>query len=90
MDDAAYDGDAAASAGSVSYASPSLTWTGDLFAGGIRDDHIRSPWTTRTPATVSLTNTVSTSPAAGSNCPAGSADPARCTVTVTLVAAPPP
>ena len=32
--DAAYDGDAAATAGSVSFAGPVLTWTGSLSAGG--------------------------------------------------------
>src|SRR6202012_4097370 len=34
MTDAAYNGDAAASAGSVSYTSPNLTWTGNLSPGG--------------------------------------------------------
>jgi hypothetical protein len=33
LDDAAYNGDAVATAGSVSYASPTLTWTGNLAAG---------------------------------------------------------
>ena len=33
LNDAAYDGDAAATAGSVSYAAPVLTWTGDLSPG---------------------------------------------------------
>ena len=33
FDDAAYDGNAAATAGTVSYASPVLTWTGDLAPG---------------------------------------------------------
>ena len=33
LGDAAYDNDAAASAGSVSYASPALTWTGNLTVG---------------------------------------------------------
>ena len=33
FDDAAYDGDAAATIGSVSYASPALTWTGNLAPG---------------------------------------------------------
>ena len=35
LDDAAYDGNAAATAGSVSFASPGLAWTGDL-APGVR------------------------------------------------------
>src|SRR6202021_2685124 len=34
LDDAVYNGDAAATAGSVSYAAPNLTWTGSLSPGG--------------------------------------------------------
>lgn len=34
LDDAAYNQDATASAGRVSYSAPALTWTGDLPAGG--------------------------------------------------------
>ncbi len=33
LDDAAYNGDATATTGTVSYASPSLTWTGSLAPG---------------------------------------------------------
>ena len=33
LDDAAYDNDAAATTGTVSYASPVLTWTGSLAPG---------------------------------------------------------
>ncbi len=33
LDDAGYNGDATATAGSVSYASPNLTWTGNLAVG---------------------------------------------------------
>ncbi len=40
LDDAAYNGDAAATAGSVSFASPNLTWTGTLAPGAIGDDHV--------------------------------------------------
>ncbi|MBO2446019.1 DUF11 domain-containing protein [Actinomadura barringtoniae] len=35
LDDAAYNADAKASAGTVAYASPRLTWTGDLAAGQV-------------------------------------------------------
>jgi len=35
IDDATYNGDASASAGSVSYAAPILTWTGALAKGGV-------------------------------------------------------
>ena len=40
LDDAAYNNDAAATAGSVSYASPTLTWTGNLAVGASRDRHV--------------------------------------------------
>ena len=33
LDDAAYNGDAAATAGTVGYSAPTLTWTGDLAVG---------------------------------------------------------
>ena len=33
LDDAAFNGDATTSSGSVTYASPTLTWTGDLAPG---------------------------------------------------------
>ena len=72
------DGNAAATAGTVTYASPVLTWTGTLAAGAT--------------ATITFSVTVSnpdtgdhllamtlTSAAAGNNCPAGSTDP-RCAV----------
>ena len=34
LDDAAYDSDATATAGTVTYASPTLSWTGDVPANG--------------------------------------------------------
>jgi uncharacterized repeat protein (TIGR01451 family) len=41
LDDAAYNSDAAATAGgTVTYASPALTWTGNLSPGGHRDGHV--------------------------------------------------
>ena len=85
LDDAAYDGDAAATAGSVSYASPNLTWTGDLAPGATAV--ITYTVTVDNPdiGNQSLAGTV-TSPTAGSNCPAGGTD-ARCTVTVAVVGA---
>ena len=80
VDDAAYNGDAAASAGSVSYAAPVLTWTGNLAVGATAT--VTYSVTVNNPDTgdKTLTNTV-TSPTAGSNCPAGGTDP-RCTATV--------
>ena len=85
LDDAVYSNDAAATAGTVSYASPALAWTGDLTPGG--SAVITYSVTIDNPATGDhvLANTV-TSAAPGSNCPAGGTDP-RCTVTVTVVSA---
>ena len=43
FDDAAYDGDAAATAGAVSYAARVLTWTGSLAVGARSRSPTRSP-----------------------------------------------
>ena len=67
LDDAAYNGDAAATAGSVSYAAPVLTWTGDLAPGASRPSPTPSPSTTPTPATT-CSPTPSPRPTPGSNC----------------------
>ena len=82
LDDAAYGADAAATRGAVSYASPVLTWTGNLTPGQAAT--ITYTVTVDNPETGDniLTNTV-TSAAPGSNCGAGSTDP-RCTTTVTV------
>ena len=79
---AAYNNDASATAGTVSYASPTLTWTGNLAVGATAT--ITYSVTVNSPDTGSgtLANTV-TSAAAGSNCAPGSTDP-RCTVTVAV------
>jgi uncharacterized repeat protein (TIGR01451 family) len=90
LDDAAYDGDAAAVitgtgtiAGTVSYNGSAVSWTGDLAVGAsvtiTYSVIIDNPDT----GDLVLANTV-TSPTAGSNCAAGSADP-RCTITLTVV-----
>ena len=83
LDDAAFNNDASTTSGSVSYASPNLTWTGDLAPGGTAT--ITFSVTVNNPDTgdKSLTTTV-TSAAAGNNCPAGGTDP-RCTTTVTVL-----
>jgi len=85
LDDAAYNNNAAATTGTVSYASPNLTWTGNLAVGATAT--ITFSVTVNNPDTgdLSLAGTVS-SPTAGSNCPAGGTD-ARCTVTVAVVGA---
>ena len=82
--DASYNNDAAATSGTVSYASPVITWTGDLALGASAT--ITYTVTVHNPDTGDdiLTNTV-TSATAGNNCPAGSTDP-RCTVTVEISA----
>ena len=68
LDDAAYGADATATTGAVSYASPGLTWTGNLTPGQAAT--ITYTVTVHNPETGDkiLTNTV-TSAAAGSNCP---------------------
>ena len=83
LDDAAFDNDATTSSGSVTYASPNLTWTGDLAPGATAT--ITFSVTVNNPDTgdKSLTTTV-TSAAAGNNCPAGGTDP-RCTTTVSVL-----
>ncbi|CAO5254753.1 DUF7927 domain-containing protein [Frankia sp. AgKG'84/4] len=82
LDDATYNGDVTASAGTASYTAPTLSWTGDLAVGATAT--IVYSVTTHTANTGDglLTN-VLTSPTPGSNCPTGGTDP-RCAVTVTL------
>jgi len=80
LDDAAYNGNAAATAGAVSYTSPNLTWTGTLAPGAAAT--ITYSVTVANPDTGNHSlATVVTSAAAGSNCPSGGSDP-RCTATV--------
>ena len=83
LDDAGYNGDATATAGSVSYASPNLTWTGNLAPGATAT--ITFSVTVSNPDTGNkiLASTI-TSATAGSNCAAGSTDP-RCASTVTVL-----
>ncbi len=92
LDDAAYNSDAAATAGTVVVlASPNLTWTGNLAAGATAT--ITFSVTVNNPDTGNkiLASTI-TSATAGSNCAAGQHRPAlRGTVTVsqlTIVATP--
>ena len=82
LDDAAYNGNAAATAGTVSFASPNLTWTGNLAAGATAT--ITFSVTVSNPDTGNkiLASTI-TSATAGTNCPSGGTD-ARCTATVTV------
>ena len=84
-DDAVYNGDASASAGSVSYNSSAgtLTWTGPLAVGAVVT--LSSTMTVRKPQAgdTSLV-TVASSAAAGSSCPSGSQN-AGCTATVQVL-----
>ena len=86
LDDAAYNNNAGATSGAVSYASPTLTWTGDLAPGNSAT--ITYSVTVNDPdtGTGALSNTV-VSTVTGSTCPAGSGSPG-CTVTVAVVAGP--
>ncbi len=83
LDDAAYDGDAAASSGTVSYASPVLTWTGDLSPG--QTATVTYSVTVSNPDTgdKTMVNTVA-STAAGSSCPPASSNPG-CTVIIPVL-----
>ena len=76
LDDAAYNGDAVASAGTVTYSAPTLSWRGDLAAGASAT--VRYTVTVHDPDTGDrvLTNVV----VGGTNCPPGSPDPACRTV----------
>ena len=83
LDDAAFNNDATTTSGSITYTSPTLTWTGNLAPGAAAT--ITFTVTVNNPDTgdKSLTSTV-TSAAAGNNCPAGGTDP-RCTTTVNVL-----
>ena len=84
LDDATYDNDAAATGGgTVSYAAPDLTWTGDLSPGATVT--VTYSVTVNDPATGNLTlaNTVSSADP-GSNCLTGSSDP-RCSSSIPVV-----
>ena len=82
-DDAVYNGDATATAGSLSFSSPVLTWTGDLAPGA--SAVITYTVTVNNPDTGDklVINSVS-SAATGSSCPPGSTA-AACRVTVPVL-----
>ena len=83
LDDATYNGDATATAGSLTLSSPNLTWTGNLAAGAAAT--ITFSVTVNNPDTGNkvLASTI-TSATAGSNCASGSTD-ARCASNVTVL-----
>ena len=82
LDDAAYDNDAVASGGTVSFASPVLSWSGNVPASGAVTITYSVTVHNPDPGDMILAATIS-SPSVGSNCPAGSPGP-RCTATVTV------
>ena len=84
LDDAAYNNDATATAGLVSFTGPELTWDGDLDQG--QSAVIRFTVTVDNPDTgnKTLADTV-TSTTPGSTCPASGPAPAACTATVTVL-----
>ncbi|PWG08744.1 hypothetical protein DF268_36280 [Streptomyces sp. V2] len=75
LDDAVYGGDAAASAGSVSYAAPVLKWSGDVPGGATVTVTYSVTVDTEDRGDGKLTNTV-VSGVPGTNCPAGSGNAA--------------
>ena len=80
IDDATYNSDASASAGSVSYTSPNLTWTGSLAVGAAATITFSAKVNNPDAGDKSLVSAV-TSTSTGSNCAAGSAD-SRCSSTI--------
>jgi large repetitive protein len=84
LDDAAYDGDAAATAGAVTYAAPTLSWAGDLAIGASAT--VTFSVTVHNPDTGNgILSSALTSPTPGSNCPAGGTEPG-CATTVDVSA----
>ena len=82
LDDASYNGDATATAGSVSFSLGALRWTGDLAIGATAV--ITASMTVRSPAQGDhALSSVASSSAAGSTCPAGAPRPA-CTASVQI------
>ena len=82
LDDAAYNGDASATSGTVSFASPVLSWSGDLAPGASATVTYSVTVASPDAGNHVLANTV-TSATPGSNCASGSASPA-CTATVKI------
>jgi uncharacterized repeat protein (TIGR01451 family) len=85
LDDATYNYDARASAGTVSFTTPNLTWTGALSSGETATiTYSVIAHSSADTGDATLTDTV-TSPTPGNNCPSGSADP-HCSIAVAVAA----
>ncbi|MFC7645281.1 hypothetical protein ACFQX6_35080 [Streptosporangium lutulentum] len=83
LTDAAYNGDATATSGTVSFTSPNLTWTGDLAIGASATITYSVTVLDPDPGDKLMVNTlVSSTP--GNTCPAGGTD-VRCAVTVAVL-----
>ncbi len=83
LSDASYNGDASATAGSVSFASPDLTWTGNLAVGASATVTFSVTVKNPDPGDKLMVDKV-TSATAGSNCPAGGTDP-RCSSSIPVL-----
>ncbi|MFI6283239.1 hypothetical protein ACIBCM_00550 [Streptomyces sp. NPDC051018] len=82
LDDAVFNNDATATTGTVTFASPDLSWSGTLAPGETATITFSVTVNRRPFGDLRLLNTVvSTTP--GNNCPAGSTD-SRCTTTGTV------
>lgn len=83
LTDANYLGGTTATSGSVTYADPTLSWTGALTPGATATISYSIKIKDPDPGDKRISNTVvSTTP--GSNCPAGGSDP-RCTAAVSIL-----
>ncbi|MEU4536425.1 putative Ig domain-containing protein [Streptosporangium sp. NPDC023825] len=82
LDDAAYNGDATATSGTVGLTGADLTWTGDLAVGASATITYSVTVDTLDTGDALLSSTAVSS-TTGNNCPAGGADP-RCTVQVAV------
>ncbi|WP_375423216.1 fibronectin type III domain-containing protein [uncultured Friedmanniella sp.] len=83
LDDATYNGDVSATPGTASYASPTISWSGDLAVGATATITYAVTVRQPDPGDLSLTSTaVSATP--GSTCRSGGSDP-RCTTTVPVL-----
>ena len=82
LDDASYNNDATATAGSVSFTSPNLTWSGSLAIGASATITFSVTVNSPDAGNKVLSSTI-TSASAGNNCASGSADP-RCATSVSF------
>jgi uncharacterized repeat protein (TIGR01451 family)/fimbrial isopeptide formation D2 family protein len=81
LDDASYPGGATATAGTVSYGAPTLSWSGPLAVGGTQTISYTIVVDNPDSGDHTLTNVVFTPPNVG-NCDTGSTDPACSTTTL--------